>query len=479
MSPQPARPARPVRRSTFLMLSMGLALGLPACGEDSETVSAEVEVPETYAFESRFEAGKSSVSYTGQTLRQVLIKAIDEQIDALTGQIDSGELKPEPGDVRAILESYYVFDSKVSGTGKLPLETDPPLLQSTFDDVATGKDLKSKFAGNGGDTEHADWKNAFVGVEGTKSAEGLLLGLFDRLDALAVARAAGEYEIDAATPVFVTADGLDLKEMIEKLLVVGVAYSQVADKYLDEELDSKDNSQLVEDGEAEPFSGLEHAWDEGFGYLGAPRDYGAYTDAELAADGGDTNDTNGDGKLDVLSEMAFAPAVYAAKRDLASQEATDFTGDLWDAFRTGRAILSSAGDELSDAEHEALLDQRDLAVSAFENVLAANAVHYLNDTLKDLAAAEAGELEFPELAAHFSELKAFSLGLQLNPRARLAGEDFATFHAKIGSRPVLPDEGAQAVAAYKAKLLEARALLQKAYGFADANVGDDSGEGGW
>jgi len=477
--PHPSPCTLSASRVVFFMLSAGLGVVSAGCDADSKAVADAVEVPETYTFASRFEQGKSSVAYSGQTLRHMLIKAIHEEIAELTDKIDSGTFKPEPGDVRAILDSYYAFDSKVSGTLALPMVSKLPLLQTKFDDIATGKDLKSKFAGNGGDTDHADWKTAFRGFEGQKSAEGLLFALFDRLDALAVARAAGEYEVDAKTPVFVTADGIDLKEMIEKLLMAGVAYSQVADKYLDEELEGKDNSQVMGDGKVEPYSALEHAWDEGFGYFGASRDYGAYDDKQLAADDGGAHDLNKDGKVDVLSELSFAPALYAAKRDLASKDGTDFTGDLWDAFRTGRAILAQASDELTDEQESALLAQRDLAVDAFENVLAANVVHYLNQTLVDLGAVGTAEFELQELAEHFAELKAFSLGLQLNPRSRLAGEDFDTFHAHVRSKPVLPEEGAAAVKAYQAKLLEARDLLQKAYGFSDALVGDDTGKGGW
>ncbi len=482
MSRPVVRFIRPGRSALCSMILAALGLSAQACGDDSKEVLAEpdqVEVPDAYEFKSRFDASQSSVSYSGQTFRLVLIENLDAFIGGLTEDIDSDDFKPASGDVRKVLDSYYAFDSEVSGEDAVAIKTSLPLVQKQMNDLSTGKDLKGKFAGNGGAADHKNWKTDFRGFEGVKGAEELLVKLFDQLDELAVARANGEYAVNAETPVYISAEGINLKEMIEKFLIVGVAYSQATDKYLDDALEEADNAQVEEDGKKKPFSGLEHAWDEGFGYLGAPRNYGERSDEQLAGEGGAYSDANDDGKIDLLSEAAFAPALYAAKRDLGSQDKTDFTADLWTAFRTGRAILSSASDTLTAAEEQALFEQRDAAVTAFENVLAANVVHYLNETLVDLSGAETGDYELSSLAAHFSELKAFALGLQLNPRSRLAGKDFDLFHDKVGSAPVLPDEGAEQVKAYQKSLLEARDLLQKAYGFSDANVGAADGTGGW
>ncbi len=458
------------------------AAGAAGCGDNATSQGPGVEPPATYAFESRFEDGASSVAYAGQTFRHVLIETIDAYIGQLTERIDGGDFKPEPGDVRAVLDSYYAFDSMVSGDLGLPIEASMPLVQKKLDDLGTGKDLKAKFAGNGGDAEHADWKRNFRGYAGVGSAEALLFKLFDHLDALAVARATGEYEIDVTIPVFVTAEGHDLREFIGKLLLMGTAYSQVTDKYLDDELEASDNTQIDEDGEKEPFSALEHAWDEGFGYLGAARDYASYSDEELAGlapGGGSYKDTNQDGKIDLMSEMNFGPAVYAAKRDLGSKDKTDFTADLWTAFATGRAIIAEAGETLTGDEKTALVEQRDAAVKAWESVIAASIVHYLNETIASLTASESGEFVLAELAEPYSELKAFSLGLQLNPRSRLSGKAFDSFHSQIGDAPVLPDAGKAKVTAYKQQLLAARKIIADTYGFAAANVGDDTGHGGW
>ena len=49
----------------------------------------------------------------------------------------------------------------------------------------------------------------------------------------------------------------------------------------------------------------------------------------------------------------------------------------------------------------------------------------------------------------------------------LSDEDFATFHELVGDRPVMDADG---IAAYQAKLMEARDILEAAYEFNAENV---------
>ena len=74
---------------------------------------------------------------------------------------------------------------------------------------------------------------------------------------------------------------------------------------------------------------------------------------------------------------------------------------------------------------------------------------------------------------HWGEMKGFALGLQFNPNSPLITPDaskFETLHTLFRDAPVtdLPGEGDHD--AYRADLLEARALLQDAYSFSTANV---------
>ena len=106
---------------------------------------------------------------------------------------------------------------------------------------------------------------------------------------------------------------------------------------------------------------------------------------------------------------------------------------------------------------------------AWEKAIASTAVHYINDCLQDL---NASSLDAANLAKHWSELKGFALGFQFNPRSPMSDADFVTFHNLIGDAPSLD-------AGYPADLVEARELLENAYSFDSANMGDANGENGW
>ena len=56
---------------------------------------------------------------------------------------------------------------------------------------------------------------------------------------------------------------------------------------------------------------------------------------------------------------------------------------------------------------------------------------------------------------------------------------FAMLHELIGDAPVLSDASGKAIADYKAKLTEAKALLGDTYGFDEDLLGDADGQGGW
>lgn len=486
---------------TYLSLAGALALGLAACGDggssgtgsDDISVNPErpielepppLEVPVTYAFESRFEAGDSSVSYSGQTHRQILIKDMSSFISGLTAEIDSGSFVPGDGDVAASLGYYFDFDTDTSGGDPIGLSTVPPLLHATYGDISAGKNLVSKLAGNDAKGQHKDWSVDFRGWSGPggSSPEILVRTFFQELDAQAVARSNGEVARDRdgvpIPEVYVTARGLDLKQLIEKFLLMAVNYSQGTDDYLDDNLEDHGiNSQNVDPGsDGAPYTTLEHVWDEGFGYFGAARDYGDYTDEEIAGKGGRAeyasgyHDTNGDGAIDLLSEFNFHASANAAKRDLgsANEAPTDFTRDAWVGFLRGRSIIHAARGALSEDEMAELVEARDQAVLAWENAIAATVVHYINDTLGVMEAVGTEEYSLSQHAKVWSEMKAFGLGLQFNPHSQLSDADFAMLHELMRDAPALP--GDDDLDAYREELLAARELMGRAYGFAESNV---------
>ena len=434
------------------------------------------------AWDSRFVPDESSVAYSGQTFRHVLIQELTNRVDVLTARIDSLLTPPSDGDIASELLFYYEFDGQVGGEVPLSINTDPGTLQDTYSDISGGADLESKIAGNDPVGQHEDWSSAFVGIgaAGSVSPDALVRRWIEELDEAAQARSRGDLpqapdgsDIDK---VYLTADGRDLKQLLQKFLLGAIAFSQGADDYLDDDTADKGLLSSNAQDDDKPYSPLEHAWDEGFGYFGAARDSLAYTDDQIANPG--YRDTDGDGRIDLGTEFHFGHSVNAAKRDRGSAASapTDFTDDIVRAFIAGRGIIAGAGEELTPAEMTRLIAQRDIIVTGWEKVIAANVVHYINDTLVDMAAIGTVAYDFEDHAKHWSEMKGFALGLQFSPHSPLSSVQFAELHDLMGEAPVLT---AAEVPAYAADLRAARAILGQAYDFDAANLGDDAGLDGW
>ena len=484
------RAKRPVLTS---LLSLGCIV---ACGDNDAEIGADsgVSIDATigeadaavasagsYSFDSRFEPGTSPVSKAGQTFRHVLIAEASAYLSGLTTQVDSNP--PVPGDVKASLEFYFEFDSTTSGTVPLTIATTPDPLQDTYDAISSDKDLLGKLAGNDAATDHTDWSTGFVGWDGTGETPTLLVRTWiQQIDDLAVARVISpEVDPDGApvSSVFLTSEGQDLQQLLQKFLLGAVGFSQGTDDYLDADTEGKGLLSSNRQVEGKPYSDLGRAWDEGFGYFGASIDYNEYSDDERAIKGGRDDyqghhDTDGDGAIDLTSEYIFGNAANCGKRDLGSAEGskTTFGNDAFAAFRAGRALILAADGELSDAQIAELTGHADTARLAWENCVAATVVHYLNEVLADMDTFETDAYSFADHAKDWSELKGFALGLQFNPISPLQeGTRFADLHNFIGLAPVLPNANASAIIDYKAAIESARTLMKDAYSFSDANMG--------
>ena len=457
-------------------LALGIGLLLIACAdEENGPTDVVVDVPATYAFAS-LAGGDSGVSKSGQVFRHVLIAELKGHISGLSESIDSGEFTPtDDGDVVSSLDFYFRFDSDSNGGESL--RAFDGALQTTFDDVSSGKDLVGKLAGNDTATDHMDWSSEFGGwsdaaiaAEGGSitSPEGLVIAFFETIEANAIGRSNGEVRNGPdgeQLPVYLTETGLDLNQLTQKFLLMAIGFSQGADDYLDDDTEGKGLlASNVWDGESD-YTDLAHAWDEGFGYFGASIDFGSRDDQSVADSA--AFDTNGDGAIDLLTEFTFGNAVNASKRDLGATVATDFSQLAFDAFLEGRALIQAVGGDLSDEQLDDLRASRDQAVSNWEAAVAATVVHYINDVLADMDAVGTDDYSFVDHAKHWSELKGFALGFQFNPRSALSDSDFATFHQLVGDAPVLDSA---ALDAYASDLIDARNLLEDAYGFAPENA---------
>ncbi|MCO4770975.1 MAG: DUF4856 domain-containing protein [Deltaproteobacteria bacterium] len=455
---------------SLLLLALALPLaGCPVADDDDSVANDDDDgVPSTYSFPSRLGDGSDSVSHSGQTFRHVLIADMKSRIGGMTDRIDAGWF-PSEGEVTAELDFYFSFDGDSSSDIPHGVVTDPAPLQVTYGDIASGKDLVGKLAGNDATGQHVDWSTEFKGWTPGATPESLVRGWFDRIDEQAIDWSNGTYPTDlAGAPlgaVFITEEGTDLQQLLQKFLLGAVAFSQGADDYLDDDIDGKglrSNHDAVEDGKN--YTALEHAWDEAFGYFGMSRDYGLWTDDEIANEGV-RDSVNADGAIDLLSEVTWGHAQNAAKRDRCADCAapTDFTRQAWDAFVHGRAYIASKDASLTDAEIAELVVFRDAAVAAWEKAIAATAVHYINDLTADVDAFDTAEFSFADYAKHFSELKGFALSLQFNGLSPLSDADFVELHELLGNAP-------DTTADYRADLVAARTLIGAAYGFEDGNV---------
>ncbi|MBP47858.1 MAG: DUF4856 domain-containing protein [Myxococcales bacterium] len=434
--------------------------------------------------------GPSSVSHGGQTARHVLIAEMKTYLTDLTAEIKKDpDTYGKGGVVKDGINFFFLFDASVAGDQPFKLSTTPETMQKTWNDLSA-PNLKGKIAGNDAKGQHKEWKTEDT-LQGwklwaagdLKTPEGLYNKWVGMIDDLAVSHAKGEAPKDPAgkdiTKVFVNSAGHDLQQLLQKYLLGAIAFSQGADDYLDDDTDGKglkcDNTKPYTKGDKTyPYTALEHAWDEGKGYFGSSDDYNDYTDDELAGKS-DTKknyfDTDGDGKIDLKTEYNFGHCLNAAKRDRGSQadSKTDYSKAIFDAFLQGRFIISSAKGALSADAAKDLAAQRDIIVSNWEKAIAATVVHYINDVLADMATIGTDTYSFYDHAKHWGELKGFGLSFQFS-RFSPMKDDFVKFHDLVGDAPVLGTASADDQAAYIKALKDARALLGKAYGFADKNV---------
>lgn len=455
----------------------------------SKTLTIDVtDLLDTYTFDSKFIDGDSSVSYSGQIARHALIAELNHYIgNQLQAELDDGTLLTRD-DVINKLNKYY-------RTTELQYDNFPITFidakQKFITEISgSPKNLNGKMAGNDAGGQEKDWKTEFAGwgAKGSTTPEALIDVFFGQLADNAEQRINGVVRQSVTgediTKVYLNADGTDLKQLIQKFLLVGITYSQATGDYLGEDTDGKGltTDNIAQDGGTKAYSKLEHQFDEGFGYFGAARDYLAYNDNEIAgkvssgedgrADWNGKHDSNSDGLFDLTSEVILGNAANAAKRDrgtVGNTAATNYTKQIMEAFIEGRKIINdNAGVTLTDAQMVSLIAQRDIVVDGWERAIASTVVHYINETHADLADFGSTEFNYVNAAKHFSELKGFALGLQFNPYTKITDVQFQEIHDLIADKPVL--DTVENVAAYQVDLITARDIIKSALSFDEENV---------
>lgn len=357
----------------------------------------------------------SSVAYSGQIARHALHNSLKKVVGT--------------GD-QAKMEQY--LSSKESG-----LEIIDPasksgfaIKQSSIDELSKGKDLLS-----------SAYDGIITGWPGNPTGQELLQQLVEQ-----AAKTKNGYD-----PV----NGYDYVQLVSKFAMGAVFYNKAVNHYLEEKLeaDQHPNNEAYKDGV--PYTGKEHVWDEAFGYFGAPAHGLELTPKEVVQitkqnpDYFATADANGDGVVDLKSEMAFAHAYYAASVDASA--GTDYFHTIMQAFVDGRQLIADAdGERLSDAERTELKGYAATIATAWQQVIAEAAFKYAGSVYADLekiaVIEEAnGDVSkaFRDYVKHWGELKGFALALEA--AGRDLGNAQAGLDRLIGFSPVLFG-GAQVVA---------------------------------
>ena len=423
---------------------LAASLFVVGCGEDDsespltgEPVEGDtaIEVPSAYVFDSRFVEGESSVSYSGQTVRNLLLQDLKVFIDSLGKDGARAETEQD-------MLNLYNYDD---GLNLKSLSTAGALtvLENRYSSISTGKNLSGKISGD-------------VVIGYNRTADELVQEWFQ------IIADNSENPDKLGTPSVYTDDnGVDLTQMINKVLIGAVPYYQATGVYLDSLLD-RDNSE-ARNG-TDPYTAMEHAWDEAFGYFGAARDYARYTDEQLAGSVDDfTFDSNGDGSIDFKSEYNFGLSRNAGKRDKGGS-GVNFTQEIFDAFLKGRTLITNQG---TVAE---ISQQRQLAANGMEKVIAATVVHYINDTLSDMSKLGTADENRVNLNKHWAEMKGFTVALQYNPFRLISDGQLSELHGIMGLAPAYDAPGSNAYDTTVANYNRAKTVLQGAYGFSGANM---------
>ena len=354
---------------------------------------------------------KDSTSYTGQVARHVLHNSLKK----LAGK---GNGNPNP-ELKATMMSYYsskdagrkIIDPTSKGEFKVK--------QTMVDEISKGKNLKGK-----------TYKGLVNGFPGQMSGPEVFEFLIDKAS--------------SSNKGFDPVTGYNYPQLISKFMMGAVFYSQAVDNYLDEKMgaDNKPNNKPYKKGAH--YTGKEHSWDEAFGYFGAPahamalnakQAYGIAKrkDVKVA-------DANGDGVVDLKTEMTFAHAYYAADSDKAG---TKYMHTIVDAFIKGRQLIRDAdGAALTDQQRAKLMSYVKVIKTNWERVIAEAAFKYAGSCYKDLEKLRTivesngnASKAFAAYGKHWGELKGFLMALETSGRS--LGEAGVRMNRLVGYGPVL------------------------------------------
>ena len=421
-------------KNSLMFLSSLMLFAVIGCSSDDDDDDgvALIDTPTEYSFESRFSSGESSVSYSGQVVRNLLINDIKTQMGADAGSGDATTLL-------SMMANDNANQAILSSAG------DMSTVQTKYHDISTSH-LNDRLT----------------------AVESYIIPGYDANAGTLVNGWVQECVVNGKT----RANGVRLDQITQKTLWGAVSYWQATSKYMSK-IPNDDNS--MQSGDAN-YTAMEHHWDESFGYFGAALDYNTGYSDDVDRKSGPYNDSNSDGSIDFKSEYNVGWAVTAAKRDDCSACDTnyDFTKTIFDAYLEGRTLITNQAD-LAD-----ILVQRDLVMNTWEKVVAAVSIHYVNDVVADIAgligAGDAtvapGSDATADYENHWGEMRGYANGLLYNDFKLISDANLNRILQVMGTAPVYPSDGNfDAMQAYHDSLVgEVRAIFKASYGFSDANL---------
>ncbi|MCV2403888.1 DUF4856 domain-containing protein [Marinomonas sp. C2222] len=374
----------------------------------------------------------SSVSYGGQIARHALHNSLKKAVSKGDADLMAAYLTGE-GDL-AILD---------------PASKDGfPVKQTKINELSKGKSLLA-----------STYSGVITGWPGNPTGQELLQQLVDM-----AAKTKNGYD-----PV----NGYDYTQLVSKFAMGAVFYHNAVNRYLDEKIEEGEypNDKPYKAGTV--YTGKEHVWDEGFGYFGAPANGLSLTPKEVVnitkqkAEAFSKADANGDGKVDLKSEMAFAHAYYAASTDASA--GTNYFHTIMQAFVDGRKLIESAnGEKMTKAQHAELRAYADVIATAWQQVIAEAAYKYAGSVFSDIdkiiAVEEAqGDVSksFRNYVKHWGELKGFALALEA--AGRELGSTQADLDRLIGFSPILFGDTQVLAVDGKGKFIQGSSISMQEY----------------
>ncbi|WP_421703740.1 DUF4856 domain-containing protein [Aliiroseovarius sp.] len=353
----------------------------------------------------------NSVSYSGQIARHVL----HDSLKSLAGKGDGGM---NAADLETQMLAYFMGNN-----AELPIlapadKDGIDVKQATMGDISASANLEGKF-----------YNGAMSAWPGNMTGKEVIRHMIAQ-----AAKSNGGFDPET---------GYNWPQLISKFTMGAVSYHQAVDNYLDEKMEAGNKPNGAPYKEGAYYTGKEHSWDEAFGYWGAAAhslELSAgdnYTVAKLRDLG--LADANGDGMVDLKSEMVFGPAYYAAGADKGG--ASEYLPTMFNAFLEGRKLIAAAGGENLSAEDLATLQGHAAVIAdTWEKVLAEAAFKYAGSVYKDITAIqeaaddEARAKAYANYGKHWGELKGFAMALQTGKNN--LGETAVMLNELIGFGPV-------------------------------------------